>query len=462
MGKPFFNYEHFEYICNHLKDGIFIANSDGIAVWINDTSTKQLGVPRSEVLGRHVKDLEKQGLFTPSVTRSMLEKKQTISKVQTSMNRQYLSTGYVVKVPDEDTEYFLVQVKDITETVKSSLKLEKAESLLQKYMDEVRELKMKQQEKMDKQTIIGSSKKHEEMLDLIQRVAKVDTTILLQGETGVGKSLVAEEIHRKSNRSEKPFMQINCGAIPESLLESELFGYKKGAFTGANQSGKVGLVEKADGGTLFLDEIAELPIALQPKILQLVQNKSFIPIGATELKTVDVRIITATNEDLMEMVQEKKFRSDLYYRLNVVSIHIPPLRDRKEDIIPLVYHYFDMYKNIYRKKATMQTDLLDFLQTYSWPGNIRELENMIERIIVTSTSDEIDISALPEQVLQQPEHDEQHLKAVEEQSLPEYLEQIEKTIIEHAKNKHDSTRKAAKHLGLTQSSYMRRLKKYNL
>src|SRR5699024_9955319 len=197
-------------------------------------------------------------------------------------------------------------------------------------------------------------------------------------------------------------------------------------------------------------------------ILQLVQNKSFIPIGATELKTVDVRIITATNEDLMEMVQEKKFRSDLYYRLNVVSIHIPPLRDRKEDIIPLVYHYFDMYKNIYRKKATMQTDLLDFLQTYSWPGNIRELENMIERIIVTSTSDEIDISALPEQVLQQPKHEEQHQKAVEKQSLQEYLEQIEKTIIEHAKNKHDSTRKAAKHLGLTQSSYMRRLKKYNL
>lgn len=462
MNKQFFNHKHFQYICNHLKDGVFIADSDGIAVWVNDTTTKQVGAPRSKMIGRHVKDLEKDGLFTPSVTRAMLEERESVSKVQVSMGRQYLATGYIVRVPDDGTEYYLVQVKDITEMVKSSLKLEKAESLLQKYMDEVQQLKLQQQANKNKPAIIGSSKQHEEMLDLIQRVAKVDTTILLQGETGVGKSIVAEEIHRQSNRSDKPFIQINCGAIPETLLESELFGYKKGAFTGASQTGKIGLVEKANHGTLFLDEIAELPIALQPKILQLVQNKSFIPIGATELKTVDVRIITATNEDLMEMAQEKKFRSDLYYRLNVVSIHIPSLRDRREDIIPLIYHYFKMYQKIYRTNATLHMDLVDFLQHYSWPGNIRELENMMERLIVTSTADEITISSLPEQVLQQHEHGDHHATALQNRTLPEYLEQIEKTIIEQAKNRYHSTRKAAGHLGLTQSSYMRRLKKYNL
>lgn len=459
MGDYFFNDRHFHQVFNHLKDGIFIADKYGVALWCNDTSTKQIGAPRSRIIGRHVNDLENNGFFTPSVTKIVLENREVVTKVQTSKDRQFLATGYLVKIDGDDAEYILVQVKDITETVKNSFKLEKAESLMRQYWEELQEMKKSQQRDKTSQLIIGNSKSNEELLDLVNRVATVDATILLTGESGVGKSLIAGEIHKHSNRRDKNFVQINCGAIPETLLESELFGYKKGAFTGANISGKKGLVEKADGGTLFLDEIGELPLALQPKLLQLVQDKSFIPVGGTELKKVDIRIIAATNQDLQQMVQEKRFREDLYYRLNVVSIQIPALRERNEDIPPLVYHYLNAFNDKYMKNSALDGGVLEYLQNYSWPGNIRELENMIERLIVTAKTETITVSDLPDKILYEELMD-YSIRNLNNQSLPDYLEKIEKRLIEEAKLRYPSTRKAADSLGLTQSSYLRRLKKY--
>ncbi|GIO19671.1 diguanylate cyclase [Oceanobacillus oncorhynchi subsp. incaldanensis] len=464
MTERFIENKHFQHVFNHLKDGIFITDHHGIAIWANNMSTKQLGVPRSEIIGKHVADLESNGLFTPSMTKIVLERRDSVTKVQESKGRQYLATGYLVNIPEEDTEYILVQVKDITETVRASFQLEKAEVLIQKYWEELNELKQKQRKEKKKQLIIGKSKKHEEMIDLIKRVAPVDTTILLYGETGVGKSVVAKEIHHLSTRQEQPFIQINCGAIPESLLESELFGYKKGAFTGANNTGKIGLAEKADGGTLFLDEIAELPLHLQPKILQLVQNKSFIPIGSTETKQVDIRIIAATNQNLSDMVKEKRFREDLYYRLNVVSIETPALKDRKDDIPRLIYHFFEIFSAQYHKNSVLDTNVVDYMQNYSWPGNIRELENLVEFLVVTAKSDIIETSALPDKILNENKQLKSSLPPLNPESftLTDYLEEIERDIIKKAQQEHKSTRKAAKSLGITQSSYVRRLKKYNL
>ncbi len=460
MKKHFFKDRHFHQVFNHLKDGIFIADKNGVALWCNDTSTKQIGAPRSKIIGRHVNDLENNGFFTPSVTKIVLDNKEiVVTKVQTSKDRQFLATGHLVKIDEDDTEYILVQVKDITETVKNSFKLEKAEALMQQYWEELQAMKKNQQRDKTSQLIIGNSKSNEELLDLVNRVATVDATILLTGESGVGKSLIAGEIHKHSSRKGKSFVQINCGAIPENLLESELFGYKKGAFTGASQSGKKGLVEKADGGTLFLDEIAELPLSLQPKLLQLVQDKSFIPVGGTELQEVDIRIIAATNQDLQKMVEEKQFREDLYYRLNVVSIQIPALRERNEDIPPLVYHYLNLFNDKYMKKSSLDKRVLEHLQNYSWPGNIRELENMIERLIVTAKENTITPSDLPDKILYE-EFMDHSIRKLNSQSLPEYLEKIEKRLIEEAQMKYPSTRKAAQSLGLTQSSYLRRLKKY--
>lgn len=456
------NSDYLQHVLNNLQDGIFIADMEGKALWVNDMSTKQLGLSKEDLIGKHVDELEKQGIFTPSVTSDVIKYRKQSSIVQESLGRQYLATGKIIFIPEENKELIVVHVKDITSTVKSSLKLEKAEYLLKIYWEELKQMKHDQNNDNPEDLIIGTSCKHNQMIELINHIALYDASILLTGETGVGKSLLAEQIHRKSDRVDKPFMHINCSAIPETLLESELFGYKKGAFTGANQSGKVGLVEKADGGTLFLDEIAELPLPLQSKILQLVQDKSFIPVGATDVKHVDIRIITATNEDLLQLIEDKKFREDLYYRLNVVSIHVPSLREREEDILPLIYHYLNVYMLKYGKDISLTNDLLEALQEYSWPGNIRELENLVERLVVTAFTNSVDVDALPINMFNHTSVDKISSDMLKGQSLPQYLEKIERQIIQKAQQEYSSTRQAAHKLGLTQSSYIRRLQKYKL
>ncbi|MDV2686310.1 sigma 54-interacting transcriptional regulator [Alkalihalophilus lindianensis] len=458
--------EHFSIMLNHLSDGVFIANNKGVTLWVNDTSTKQLGIDRVNLIGKTVDALEKVGVFTPSVTKIVLKSRKTTTKVQTSKGRQYLATGYLITT--EMTEYVLVHVKDITETVKASFKLEKTEALMKQYWQEIQEMKLAQKNEKDNPHIIGVSKPHVKMIDLINRVANFDATILLNGETGVGKSFIAQELHKKSSRSDKSFVQINCSAIPETLLESELFGYMKGAFTGANSKGKEGLVERANGGTLFLDEIGELPLHLQPKLLQLLQEKSYIPIGATSVKKADVRIVTATNQNLPEMIKQKKFREDLYYRLNVISITIPPLKERKDDILPLLYHYLTIYKTKYDRDISFSKEVIELLQDYSWPGNIRELENTVERLVITTFNNVITLEDLPDKILSHSSNkktydfQEDNRSQLENMSLPQYIEKIEREIIEKALRDHKSTRKAAKSLGMTQSSITRRIKKYNL
>src|SRR5699024_5400364 len=241
-----FQDEYVQKVLNHIEDGVFITDEDGIALWMNDTSLKQLGASRSYLIGKDVNSLEKAGYFTPSVTKEVIKQHKTVSKTQESLNRQYLATGKRLSFPGEGNDLILTQVKDITETVRASLKIEKAEYLLRKYWAELQGIKEEKMKKEGQPLVIGNSKAHDNMMQLLDQVAPYDTTILLQGDTGVGKSVTAKEIHRRSNRVQQPFVQINCGAIPETLLESELFGYKKGAFTGANQKGKAGLVAQAD------------------------------------------------------------------------------------------------------------------------------------------------------------------------------------------------------------------------
>lgn len=463
-----FSIDHFSAILNNLNDGVFISDHNGVALWVNDKSTEQLGMERADIIGKTVEELESMGVFTPSVTKIVLKNRETTTKVQTSKGRQYLATGLIIKLEKENTEFVLVHVKDITETVKASFKLEKTEALMRQYWEQLQEIKLAQKKASDRKLIIGKSKLHTEMFELINRVASFDATVLLTGETGVGKSFVAEELHKKSTRAEKPFVQINCGAIPETLMESELFGYTKGAFTGANNKGKLGLVDQANGGTLFLDEIGELPIQLQPKLLQLLQNKSYIPIGGNEVKKADIRIVAATNQNLLEMVEQKKFREDLYYRLNVITITIPSIKDRKDDILPLLYHYLGMFKTKYDRDVSFSKDVVTILQDYKWPGNIRELENTVERLVITSLSDVITLDDLPDKILNDSQattgnnQKDQNQLPLRNQTLPEYMESIEKKMIEHALNIHGTTRKAAKSLGITQSSITRRMKKYHI
>jgi transcriptional regulator with PAS, ATPase and Fis domain len=272
----------------------------------------------------------------------------------------------------------------------------------------------------------------------------------LSGESGVGKSLIARMIHRTSDRKDKPFLQINCGAIPESLIESELFGYEAGAFTGADRRGKPGLFESADGGTIFLDEISELPLHLQSKLLGVIQNKEFFRVGGREVTSVDVRLIAASNKDLAALAAAGKFREDLYYRLNVVPIRLPALRERREDIPLLIRYFTDRFNRKYQTYKEIASELVNELVTRPWKGNVRELENLVERLIVTSAEEVITREyAAPTAGQRDGQH---HL------SLKEMLFEQEQKILLQAVRQYGTTRRVAEALGISQASAARKLK----
>ncbi|WP_366922297.1 sigma 54-interacting transcriptional regulator [Metallumcola ferriviriculae] len=351
--------------------------------------------------------------------------------------------------------------RDITEAVRTTSQLEKTEILLKRYAQEIRNMKLTSNQADEANPFIGKSREYSTLIDLIKRVSAVDTTVLITGETGVGKNNIAKYIHQLSERHNEAFVHVNCGALPEPLIESELFGYKKGAFTGANSTGKTGLVAMADKGTLLLDEIGELPLSLQVKLLQFLQDKTYLPVGDTKVCSADVRVIATTNRDLTDMIKAGAFRSDLFYRLDVLSIKVPPLCERKDDIFPLLYHYLKKFNSHYGQKRKFKPEVLDILYNYDWPGNIRELENLVERLVITSLNEEISAYDLPEK-FQNREQEAVNIELKKGETLPEILEQLERKTIENAYLTYKTTRKTAKALGITQSSLMRRLKKYGL
>jgi PAS domain S-box-containing protein len=447
-----------------LTDGIYISDDKGNTLWVNNASANICGKSRNELIGRNVRDLEKEGIFTPSVTRLALENGRTTSSIQSMRNgRKYLVTGHLILNNRGKIQYVVAHSRDITQAVKLTSQLEETEFLLRRYIQEIRNIKLRETEQTTSFPFVGRSKNYLSLIDLINKVANVDSTVLITGETGTGKNVVAKRIHQLSDRHKHPFVHINCGAIPESLMESELFGYKKGAFTGAAASGKVGLVKMAENGTLFLDEIGELPLHLQPKLLNLLQNKTYLPVGATKEETANVRIIAATNQDLTKLIEKGKFRMDLYYRLNVISINIPPLRKRREDILPLIFFYLDKFNKIYKKDKKFSSEVLDRLQSYDWPGNVRELENIVEHLVIISKGNEITLEDLPDNLRTELNINKTTDFTIRDgETLPTILERMEKKLIEQALKSNGTTRKAAEKLGVTQSFLMRRIKKYGI
>jgi transcriptional regulator with PAS, ATPase and Fis domain len=309
--------------------------------------------------------------------------------------------------------------------------------------------------------IVSQSKIMEETKELAARVAKTSATVLISGESGTGKELFAHAIHQLSPRVNQPFVRVNCSAIPEGLFESELFGYEKGAFSGAKNEGKPGKFELADGGTLFLDEISELPLAMQGKLLRVLQEREIERIGGTELNVIDVRMIAGTNRALKPLIQEKRFRDDLYYRLRVFPIHIPPLRERKEDILLLVDSFLDQYCREFGKtRVDYDEELKNWLLSYDWPGNVRELKNLMEAAVLLTDENTLNLSVVTSLV---EDEKEEEATVLPQSSLPEQLAKVEKRLIQQALQACNGDRMAAaEQLGIHYTSLYRKMRKYNL
>ncbi|MED4779772.1 sigma-54 interaction domain-containing protein [Brevibacillus choshinensis] len=452
-------------ILDTISYGINICDADGTIIWVNLAGCKILNKSREELIGRNVYLLNKEGAFTPCVIEMTAQARRPVTAVQEITGRHKVTvSGEVIMDEQDNPVYFVAHGDDISNWMEhvSAIQLEELRPVLSRYLLELNKMSTRFLLFNEEQPLVGQSKVHNLLVEILERVASVASTVLITGETGVGKSLVAKRIHDLSERRNQPFLHLNCAAIPDSLLESELFGYHKGAFTGANPTGKSGLVKLAEKGTLFLDEISELPLHLQPKLLQLLQDKTYMPLGGSHIEKADVRIIVATNREIEDMVKEGKFRADLYYRLHILPVEIPPLRERKEDIFPLLHFYLQKYNQMHGRTRTLSTQTIDALQRYQWPGNVRELENTVERLVIMAKEEEISIHDLPKRFLFAHAEKEALDFLKNGNTLSEVLEDVEKRIIEQAFKEHKSTRKTAKVLGITQTSLIRRLGKYHI
>ncbi|BCU81447.1 RNA polymerase subunit sigma-54 [Polycladomyces abyssicola] len=437
-------------------DGIFITDGKGITLRVNEKCEIFYGISRDQLIGRHVKELEKEGVFSPSATAMAIEKRKNISVVQTTANGRNLLVQANI-IWDENGEIYRVicSSKDITEL-----------SHLKNRFSQNHPLINDSQLSLDENgntngSLVAKSPVMKKLLNFASRVAQTESTVLLLGETGVGKGEIARYIHKNSRRSNGPFLMVNCGAIPDTLMESEIFGYDGGAFTGANKQGKIGFMELADGGTLFLDEIGELPLSLQVKLLHVLQDGTFTRIGGREYIRTDVRIIAATNQNLEELVRIGKFRKDLYYRLNVIPITIPPLRERPEDVIPLLISYLERTIEKNGRSKEFSRDVLSLLSKYNWPGNIRELQNFVEWMYVAAEDDVIDISCLPPAIYDRFRFNSNESPIVINRIIPlkEALQFVEQELIKKAQSVTTSTYQIAELLKVNQSTVVRKLNK---
>jgi len=477
-------------IFDGITDAVFIDDANGMCQWCNDACEEIYGIEMDEIEGKSVDELEKSGIFTPSVTRRVLDEKREITIIhENRFGRRLLTTGTTVFIPmtsggwvaagegryTRKIAFVVTTSRDITQisdATGKNAKTSNAGSFKTGLLPpggltgrnifgqgEMEDLQGADESGQRAVKIVSRSEAMKNVIALTKRLASVNTTVLITGESGVGKGLIARTLHEEGNRWQKPFVTVNCGAIPENLIESELFGYVAGAFTGSRSGGKKGLFEAAQDGTIFLDEISELPLNLQVKLLQVIQERQITPVGGTKPVPVDVRIISATNKDLEALVREGLFREDLYYRLNVVPISVPPLRERPDDILPLIRRNLVRCNRELGERKTISAGALAVLLKYPWPGNIRELQNIVERLVITTshsviTEDDIFIFI--------KEAADENPTVYEEMSLTAALEKAEKEILSQALENYGSTRAIARVLKVSQPTVVRKLNKYGL
>ncbi|PID44426.1 MAG: AAA family ATPase [Proteobacteria bacterium] len=454
-----------QILLQHGTDGVLLTNGAGVVVAMNKSYSRLFDIPHTDVLGRNVQDLVAEGAWSPSLFERVVQQRKSLTVIQTTRKgTAILSSG--TPIFDKQGEISHVLFNDRDMSLQSLLERDLSSPVDSSLVEVALNASEQPDGQPDAETwdrfdgIVVKSRIMKEQLHLAMRVAKYPVPVLLTGESGVGKSMVARFIHDQSPQRLGPFVAINCGAIPEQLVESELFGHKEGAFTGARAGGKVGRIETADGGTLFLDEIGELPYELQVKLLQFLETKQIYPVGSTKPIPVECTIVAATNTALSTMISNKTFREDLYYRLNGIPILLPPLRERREEIPPLAQYFLDHYSSRFGVDASISADGYEALSHLHFKGNIRELSHLIQRLIIITDGGEITA-----QHVRSWSEDSIQAKTTPDQNcfsgtLAEQVKQFERQIIAKAVNHYGSQEKAAKVLGVHQSTLSRKLENH--
>ena len=378
-------------ISEYYEESVFITDGQGNVIFVNRIGAERLGTNRESLIGRNVNELIAEGIYRHSTSLDVIRTKQPIIAEINTIGDDH-SFSHSVPVLDEEGNVEMVVTNNMS--VRHSREWESVIAG-ERRRSEILRRALDHQRLRDQRVIVAKSKVMQSVLTMAGTVAPTDASVVILGESGTGKDNVAHFIHEESSRSENAFISVNCAALPEDLMESELFGYEAGCFTGALGKGKIGLFEAADGGTLFLDEIGEMSPGLQSKFLRVLENREIRRIGGVKSIPVNVRIICATNTDLQKMVEQKRFREDLYYRLSVFTLHLPPLRDRREDILPIAEFFLQELNDKYGEHKTFSKEAVETMLRYDWPGNIRELRNVVERIHVISRGEELVFSPAP-------------------------------------------------------------------
>lgn len=470
MNNKFFNIDQdFIKILESSYDGIYITDGGANTLYVNEAYENMTGIKREELIGYNMKDLIKNKLYDSSGSLLVLQTKDKVSLRQkvVKSNKEILITSTPV-FREEEIIYIVTNVRDISDLSSLQKRLKKFEILSKEYEEALKIMKDQMYGLINSNDI-----RSENMIRLTEKIlklAKIDVPLMLGGETGVGKTYFAKYIHMNSQRKDKEFISLNCGAIPKTLIETELFGYVQGAYTGASNKGKAGIFELANSSTIFLDEIAEFDLDMQVKLLKVLEEGEVRRVGSDKSIKVDFRLITASNKDLKQMVKEGKFREDLYYRISAFPIIIPPLRERKEDILQIILYFLGIFNEKYKMNKHFAYSALKELKSYSWPGNIRELKNTIEQSLILSNENEINFVMWNEKedikfyTDKNNENNDGYIQNIERlivekgYSLKEVTEKIQKDLIKRILKKEKKQKIVAKILKVDEATISRKIK----